>query len=68
MNTWISSLVKDYSIDGIRIDAAKHIRKDFWPDFVKAAGVFSIGEVSYSLFLSSRAHISLTHVRSMIKT
>lgn len=45
LNTWISSLVKDYNIDGIRIDAAKHIRKDFWPDFVKAAGVFSIAEI-----------------------
>ncbi|KAK0441147.1 glycoside hydrolase family 13 protein [Desarmillaria tabescens] len=45
MNTWISSLVKDYNIDGIRIDTVRHVRKDFWPDFVKAAGVFSIGEI-----------------------
>ncbi|KAK0189869.1 glycoside hydrolase family 13 protein [Armillaria mellea] len=43
---WISALVKDYGIDGIRIDTAKHIRKDFWPGFVEAAGVFSIGEVA----------------------
>ncbi|KAK0210481.1 alpha-amylase [Desarmillaria ectypa] len=45
MNTWISSLVKDYNIDGIRIDTVRHVRKDFWPAFVKAAGVFSIGEI-----------------------
>lgn len=45
LNTWISRLVSNYSIDGIRIDTAKHVRKDFWPDFVKAAGVFTMGEV-----------------------
>ncbi|SJL08577.1 related to Alpha-amylase A type-3 [Armillaria ostoyae] len=46
MYDWISALVKDYGIDGIRIDTVKHIRKDFWPGFLEAAGVFSIGEVS----------------------
>lgn len=46
LNDWIHGLVGDYAIDGIRIDTVKHVRKDFWPDFVKAAGVFSIGEVS----------------------
>ncbi|KAG7452972.1 glycoside hydrolase [Guyanagaster necrorhizus] len=45
MNDWISSLVQDYHINGIRIDTVKHIRKDFWPGFTKAVGVFSIGEV-----------------------
>ncbi|KAK7023885.1 Not1-domain-containing protein [Favolaschia claudopus] len=42
---WISDLVKTYSIDGLRIDAAKHVRKDFWPAFAKSAGVFCMGEV-----------------------
>ncbi|KAK0236687.1 GH13 alpha-amylase precursor [Armillaria nabsnona] len=46
MYDWISALVKDYGIDGIRVDTVKHIRKDFWPGFVEAAGVFSIGEVA----------------------
>ncbi|KAI0640874.1 glycoside hydrolase family 13 protein [Trametes meyenii] len=45
MNTWISKLVTDYSVDGVRIDTVKHVRKDFWPDFAKSAGVFTIGEV-----------------------
>nr|AOC97455.1 alpha-amylase [Flammulina velutipes] len=45
LNDWIHGLVGDYAIDGIRIDTVKHVRKDFWPDFVKAAGVFSIGEI-----------------------
>ncbi|KAI0365853.1 glycoside hydrolase family 13 protein [Pilatotrama ljubarskyi] len=45
MNKWISTLVSDYSVDGVRIDTVKHVRKDFWPDFAKSAGVFTIGEV-----------------------
>lgn len=44
-NTWIGDLVKNYSVDGVRIDTVKHVRKDFWPDFTKSAGVFTIGEV-----------------------
>lgn len=42
---WIHKLVQDYGVDGLRIDTVKHIRKDFWPDFSKAAGVFTLGEV-----------------------
>ncbi|KAG8777412.1 hypothetical protein FRC12_000372 [Ceratobasidium sp. 428] len=42
---WIANLVQEYGIDGLRIDAAKHIRHDFWSGFCGAAGVFCIGEV-----------------------
>ncbi|KAF9228592.1 alpha-amylase [Gyrodon lividus] len=42
---WIQSLVQEYSIDGLRIDAAKHVNIDFWPGFCAAAKVFCIGEV-----------------------
>ena len=42
---WIKELVSNYSIDGLRIDAAKHVNDEFLPAFVEAAGVFSIGEV-----------------------
>nr|AOR81607.1 alpha-amylase [Phaffia rhodozyma] len=45
MNTWIKTLVSDYSIDGLRIDTVKHIRKDFWPGFASSAGVFTMGEI-----------------------
>lgn len=45
MYSWINGLVGNYSVDGLRIDTAKHIRKDFWPDFVSSAGVFTIAEV-----------------------
>ncbi len=47
MNDWIKSLVQEYGIDGIRIDTVKHVRADFWPGFVDAAGVFSMGEVNH---------------------
>jgi len=42
---WIAQLVQDYNIDGLRIDAAKHVDMPFWPSFCGAAGVFCIGEV-----------------------
>ena len=45
MNAWIRAFVSDYGVDGVRIDTVKHVRKDFWPEFAKSAGVFTIGEV-----------------------
>ncbi|KAG9089404.1 hypothetical protein FS749_001360 [Ceratobasidium sp. UAMH 11750] len=48
-NAWIKNLTSFYSIDGIRIDTVKHVRKDFWPGFVKSSGVFAIGEVLSNL-------------------
>ncbi|KAK0213615.1 GH13 alpha-amylase precursor [Armillaria fumosa] len=53
MYDWISALVKDYDIDGLCIDTFKHIRQDFWPGFVEAAGVFSMGEVATCDFMSA---------------
>ncbi|KAI0822624.1 alpha-amylase [Trametes gibbosa] len=42
---WIKALVQQFNIDGLRIDAAKHVNMDFWPKFCGAAGVYCIGEV-----------------------
>jgi alpha-amylase len=42
---WGHKLVQDYGADGLRIDTVKHIRKDFWPQFCKRVGVFTLGEV-----------------------
>ncbi|KKZ66125.1 alpha-amylase A type-3 [[Emmonsia] crescens] len=44
-NNWISALVSNYSIDGLRIDTVKHVQKPFWRKFNDAAGVYSMGEV-----------------------
>ncbi|THU92282.1 glycoside hydrolase [Dendrothele bispora CBS 962.96] len=45
MNNWVKNLVDECSIDGLRIDTVKHVRKDFWPDFAESAGVHTVGEV-----------------------
>jgi len=45
LTSWISDLVKTYKIDGIRIDTVPYVKKDFWTEFTKAAGVYTIGEV-----------------------
>ncbi|KAJ5189681.1 Alpha-amylase [Penicillium cf. griseofulvum] len=42
---WVGKLVTDYSIDGLRVDTVKHVQKDFWPGYNKAAGVYCVGEV-----------------------
>ena len=45
MNDWAVKLIADYSIDGFRVDAAKHVSNDFLRNFAAAAGIFTIGEV-----------------------
>ncbi|KAK0448344.1 glycoside hydrolase family 13 protein [Desarmillaria tabescens] len=42
---WIKKFVQEYDIDGLRIDAAKHVDMEFWPQFCGSAGVFCMGEV-----------------------
>lgn len=42
--SWISGMVSNYSIDGLRIDTAINVEPSFFPDFVSAAGVFATGE------------------------
>ncbi|KAF2167197.1 glycoside hydrolase family 13 protein [Zasmidium cellare ATCC 36951] len=43
---WISSLVANYSIDGLRIDTAQQINTGFWNDFQNSAGgIHTLGEV-----------------------
>jgi alpha-amylase len=43
--SWIKNLVSEYDVDGLRVDTAKHIRQDFWPDFASNAGVYTVGEI-----------------------
>lgn len=44
-STWISGLISEYSIDGLRIDSVTEVETDFWAGFQSAAGVYSVGEV-----------------------
>lgn len=32
-------------VDGLRLDSALEVQKDFWPSWVSAAGVYCVGEV-----------------------
>ena len=41
---WIKDTVQKYNVDGLRLDTYKHVERDFWPDFIDAAGVFSVAE------------------------
>lgn len=58
-NDWIKTLVANYSVDGIRIDTVKHVRKDFWPNFASASGVYAIGEVLHNEtnYLADYTHV-----------
>lgn len=38
-------LTTDEKVDGLRVDTVKHVQKDFWPGYNKAAGVYCVGEV-----------------------
>ncbi|KAL1841488.1 hypothetical protein VTJ49DRAFT_6979 [Mycothermus thermophilus] len=44
-NQWVAGIVSKYSVDGLRVDSAKHVETSFWPGFSAAAGVFLLGEV-----------------------
>jgi len=42
---WIRDFVQTFNVDGLRLDATRHIPKWFWTEFREAAGVFTVGEV-----------------------
>lgn len=41
---WIAWLVGKYEIDGLRIDTCLEVPKDFWAEFSKASGVYTVCE------------------------
>ena len=47
---WVKDFVQTYDFDALRIDTVPYVTKDFWTEFSKAAGVYTIGEIlSYDL-------------------
>ena len=42
---WIKLIVQEFNIDGLRIDTIPYIYADFWSDFSRSAGVYTVGEV-----------------------
>ena len=45
LTTWAKRTVSKYDFDGLRVDTAHMVPKDFWKDYSASAGVFTIGEV-----------------------
>ncbi|RAL13767.1 alpha-amylase [Aspergillus homomorphus CBS 101889] len=45
LQSWVQELVREYSIDGLRIAATEHMDRGFLREFTQAAGVFTLGEV-----------------------
>ena len=42
---WASDFVQTYDIDAFRIDTVPHVSREFWSQFSKEAGVFTVGEI-----------------------
>jgi len=66
MQNWIKNLVTTYDIDGIRIDIVKHVRKDFWPAFASAAGVYTLGEVLIFIY-TTRQKLIMDSIRFLME-
>lgn len=45
---WVSALVSNYSIDGLRVDTTPYVPPAFWRRFEASAGVYAVGEVDSS--------------------
>lgn len=45
LSDWITQLVANYSIDGLRLDGAKQAHYSMFQPFIKAAGVYAMAEV-----------------------
>lgn len=43
--TWISTIVKKYNLDGLRVDTVPEVPKWFWQQFTQSSGVYTVGEV-----------------------
>jgi len=44
-NAWVGPFVQKYGVDGLRLDASKHMDLAFQHNLCQAAGVFCAGEV-----------------------
>jgi alpha-amylase len=48
LKSWISELVANYSIDGLRVDTIPYVKSPFWSEFQESAGVYAVGECAVS--------------------
>jgi len=45
LQSWVSSLVSTYNLDGVRVDTVPEVPLDFWFKFQHSASVYTLGEV-----------------------
>jgi alpha-amylase len=45
LTNWVSEMVTNYSLDGLRIDTVLEVENDFWGVFKAASGVYTVGEI-----------------------
>ena len=45
LKSWVNDTISKYGFDGIRVDTTPEVPMDFWAEYSRSAGVFSIGEV-----------------------
>ncbi|KAF3916162.1 Alpha-amylase [Arthrobotrys entomopaga] len=64
-NDWVTGLVQTYAFDGLRIDTARHVEKEFYMGFLEAAGnPYAIGEV----FQGDPNYIQSASFRDLVNT
>ena len=47
LNNWITDVIGDFGVDGLRLSTVKFVSKDFWDTFANQAEVFTLGEVCH---------------------
>ncbi|KAG1741821.1 glycoside hydrolase family 13 protein, partial [Suillus paluster] len=45
LHSWIQDVVSNFRVDGLRLSTVNFVSPQFWQDFTREAGVFTIGEV-----------------------
>ena len=45
LTQWVQDTVKEYGFDGLRVDTTHMVSKEFWYNYSKSSGVYTVGEV-----------------------
>lgn len=45
LNSWISDVIRDFGVDGLRLSTVKFVSREFWNTFATQASIFTLGEV-----------------------
>jgi len=48
LNSWVTNVIGDFGVDGLRLSTVKFVPRNFWNTFTTQAGVFTLGEVCHT--------------------